>query len=82
MARHSKIQMQVLRIYKEFMRVAQAKPGMKDHIRLEFKKNAQIPRKDTLHIEHILRRADRQLKLLQKSTVTSMGVFENSKESQ
>ena len=80
MPRHSKIQLQVLRLYKEFMRAAQHKPGMNDHVRLEFKKNAVIPRTDTLRIEHILRRADRQLNLLKKPSVTSMGVFQRDEE--
>ena len=79
MPRHSKIQLQVLQLYKSFLRASESKPGVKDYVRSEFKKNAQIARTDTLRIEHIMRRSQRQLQSLKKSNVTSMGVFENEK---
>ena len=79
MPRHSKIQLQVLQLYKTFLRAAEEKPGVKQYVRTEFRKNAKIARTDTLRIEHILRRSHRQLETLKKSSVTSMGVFENEK---
>ncbi|KAK3093981.1 hypothetical protein FSP39_022465 [Pinctada imbricata] len=75
MSRRSKIQIQVLKLYKDFLRVSKDKPGVKDYIRSEFRKNAQIARKDTLHIEHLLRRGERQLELLKTKEVQGVGVF-------
>ena len=81
MVRHSKIQKQILLLYKEFLRVGKTRPGMSDYIRSEFKKNATIPRTDTLQIEHLYRRAQRQLQMLQRQDVTSVGMFTKESES-
>lgn len=76
MARHSKIQLQILRLYREFLRTGKERPGVQEYVKAEFRKNAVIPRTDILRIEHLLRRAERQLTLLQKPTVKGMGTFE------
>ncbi|KAJ8308386.1 hypothetical protein KUTeg_013260 [Tegillarca granosa] len=75
MPRHSQIQLQVLSLYKEFLRISKNKPGMNSYIRSEFKKHAQIPRTDTLRIEQLLRRGQRQLDLISTVNVESVGVF-------
>ena len=76
MGRHSKVQLQVLALYKEFLRVAKDRPGIKERIQFEFRRNAVIPRTDTLRIEHVIRRAHRQLEILNRPTVKGMGTFE------
>ncbi|OWF41192.1 Succinate dehydrogenase assembly factor 1, mitochondrial [Mizuhopecten yessoensis] len=76
MGRHSKIQLQVLSLYKQFLRLSRQKPGLDDHIRSEFKKNARdMSRTDILHVEHALRRGQRQLKMFQGEQVKGMDVF-------
>ena len=75
MVRHSKVQKQILSLYREFLKISKAKPGMTDYIRNEFKKNAAIPRTETLHIEHLFRRGQRQLQMLQRQDVQGVGVF-------
>ena len=75
MVRHSKVQKQILALYKEFLRVGKTRPGLSDYIRSEFKKNATIARTETLLIEHLYRRGQRQLKMLQRDDVQSVGVF-------
>ena len=80
MSRRSKIQIQVLSLYREFLRVAKNKPGVREYIRSEFRKNAKIARTDTLHIEHLLRRGQRQLELLKTKEVEGVGVFVDDKE--
>lgn len=76
MPRHSQIQRKVLQLYKEFLRISDGKPDMKYTIQCQFKKNAEYPRTDTQRIEHMIRRAERQLKQLKKSTVTNVTAFE------
>lgn len=78
-ARHSKVQLHVLKLYKEFLREAKNRPGIAEHIKQEFRKNAVIPRTDSMRIEHIMEKAFRQLELLKKSTVKGMGVFSSSR---
>ena len=78
MVRHSKIQIQVLGLYRQFMRAAQDRPGIADHIRSEFKKNMQLPRSDSLRIEFLMRRGQRQLDQLKTSTIKKMGVFQDN----
>ncbi|KAK3764002.1 hypothetical protein RRG08_004366 [Elysia crispata] len=77
MARHSKIQKQVLSLYKQFLRVTKDQPSFKEYIRSEFRKNAAMPRTDTIKIEYLLRRGWRQLEMLKTSSVSGAGVFEN-----
>jgi len=79
MSRHSKLQIQVLHLYRRFLRVAKDKPGVKEYIQSEFRNNAQIPRTDLMRIEHLFRKAERQLEQLQKSKVSSVGVFQKDK---
>ena len=80
MAGHSKIQLQVLSLYRQCLRAARSRPGAHLHIREEFKKNSLIAKSDTIRIEYLLRRGYRQLDLLNKPTVQSIGVFEKDKQ--
>jgi len=82
MSRHSKIQLQVLSLYRRFLRVAKTKPGATEYIRHEFRANAKIPRTETIRIEHVLRRSERQLKELSNPGIKSIGVFQPDGESQ
>lgn len=79
MPRHSKIQLQVLSLYKQFMKVTKDQPGFRQYIQEEFRKNSTLPRTDSIKIEYLLRRGWRQLKMLQTSSVSSAGVFEKDK---
>nr|XP_054759331.1 succinate dehydrogenase assembly factor 1, mitochondrial-like [Lytechinus pictus] len=80
MARHSKLQLQVLQLYKTFLRVAENKPGVKAQIQYEFRKGAKMPRTDLMRIEYVVRRAERQLKMLQTGSVDRAGTFTNENE--
>lgn len=76
MLRHSKLQKNILAIYKQFLRSSQDKPGTKEYVRMEFRKNAtSIARTDVLRVEYLLRRAEKQLKLVQNDSVQDMGMF-------
>lgn len=76
MARHSKVQIQVLSLYKQFLKVTKDKPSFQDYIRKEFRKNAELPKTDVIKIEYLLRRGWRQLDMLKTSRVSNAGVFE------
>ena len=71
----SRLQKQVLSLYKRFLQVSRDKPGFTDHIKQEFRKNSAIPRTDGLRIEYLLRRAENQLIRLKKMECKSMGYF-------
>ncbi|XP_041035020.1 succinate dehydrogenase assembly factor 1, mitochondrial [Carcharodon carcharias] len=75
MVRHSKLQKQVLNLYKQFLRAAREKPGFLPLIHDEFHKNSRIPRTDVMHIEYLLRRGQRQLDLLSKSNTKQLAAF-------
>ena len=76
MARHSKLQKNILAIYKQFLRCSHDKPGTRDYVKTEFRKNsAAIAKTDVLRVEYLYRRAEKQLKLLQNDSVKDMGVF-------
>lgn len=83
MPRHSKLQLQILSLYRQFLRTAKDKPETKEYIKSEFKKHASIPKKSVLQIEQIVRRAERQLESLKKPTSMGISVYtiENKNES-
>jgi succinate dehydrogenase assembly factor 1 len=53
--RHSKLQLQVLALYKQCLRVATPKTGFRETVRMEFRRNAAVPRTDILRIEQLMR---------------------------
>lgn len=79
MPKHSQIQLQILSLYKEFLKLSKDKPGLKEIIRTEFRKNAKLPRTDTLRIEYQYRLGKKQLDNLKNSEVDGVGVFEREK---
>lgn len=80
MVRHSKLQKQVLSLYRQFLRAAQDKPGFIPRIRDEFHSNAAIKKTDVMHIEYLYRRGQRQLELLKDVNTKQFGTFSKSKE--
>ena len=64
--RRSQIQKQVLSLYKECLRAAEAKnPGFKSFVRSEFKRNGgEIQRSDTMRIEYMVRQGRRRLDIM------------------
>ncbi|KAJ8372606.1 hypothetical protein AAFF_G00280710 [Aldrovandia affinis] len=75
MVRHSKLQKQVLSLYRQFLRAGQNKPGFLPRIRDEFRRNACIPKTDFMHIEYLFRRAQRQLEQLKDVNTKQLGAF-------
>ena len=81
MPRHSKIQLQVLSLYRQFLRATKDKPGFQDFVKTEFRKHAALPRTDSVKVEYLLRRGWRQLDMLRSSSVSGAGVFEKEDSS-
>ncbi|XP_055992537.1 succinate dehydrogenase assembly factor 1, mitochondrial [Sorex fumeus] len=75
MSRHSRLQRQVLSLYRELLRAGRGKPGAEARVRAEFRQNASLPRSDVLRIEYLYRRGRRQLQLLREGHATAMGAF-------
>ncbi|XP_027711266.1 succinate dehydrogenase assembly factor 1, mitochondrial [Vombatus ursinus] len=75
MSRHSRLQKQVLSLYRELLRAARGKPGAEARVRAEFRQQARLQRTDVLRIEYLYRRGRRQLEQLRDSRTTGMGVF-------
>ncbi|RVE67807.1 hypothetical protein OJAV_G00085530 [Oryzias javanicus] len=79
--RHSKLQRQVLVLYREFLRAAQDKPGFVPRIRDEFRENARIKKTDVMHIEYLYRRGQRQLEQLRDANTKQLGSFSKPERS-
>lgn len=75
MSRPSRLQRQVLSLYRELLRAARGKPGAEARVRAEFRQHACLPRSDVLRIEYLYRRGRRQLQLLRSGHATAMGAF-------
>ena len=79
--RHSKVQKQVLALYKECLRAAKSKPGFEATVKQEFRKNAvAVQRSDTLRIEFLMRSARKKLTIINDPNVSGMGHFVNQEE--
>lgn len=77
--RHSKVQVQVLTLYKACLRAAQGKSGFESAVKCEFRKNAKINKSDILIIEHLMRNGGRKLKMMNDPNVSGMGHFVGEK---
>ncbi|XP_068460415.1 succinate dehydrogenase assembly factor 1, mitochondrial [Clinocottus analis] len=75
MVRHSKLQKQVLALYRLFLRAGRDKPGFVPRIRDEFRENARLKKTDVMHIEYLYRRGERQLLLLRDGNTKQLGSF-------
>lgn len=75
MSRPSRLQRQVLNLYRELLRAGRGKPGAEARVRAEFRQHACLPRSDVLRIEYLYRRGRRQLQLLRSGHATAMGAF-------
>ncbi|XP_006867399.1 PREDICTED: succinate dehydrogenase assembly factor 1, mitochondrial [Chrysochloris asiatica] len=75
MSRPSRLQRQVLSLYRELLRAGRGKPGAEARVRAEFRQHASLPRSDVLRIEYLYRRGRRQLQLLRSGHAKAMGAF-------
>ncbi|KAM8776531.1 succinate dehydrogenase assembly factor 1, mitochondrial [Rhynchonycteris naso] len=75
MSRHSRLQRQVLSLYRELLRAGRGKPGAEARVRAEFRQHACLPRSDVLRIEYLYRRGKRQLQLLRSGHAVATGAF-------
>ncbi|CAM4908399.1 unnamed protein product [Rotaria socialis] len=79
--RRTKLALDVLRLYAQYMRVSRQVQGLRDIARVEFKQNKNLKPKDNLiYIEYLIRRAKSQLKTLQGQGVQSIQIFSNKPE--
>ncbi|CAG0916548.1 unnamed protein product [Notodromas monacha] len=69
----SGLQRQVLSVYKRSLRAAKNKPGFYENVRSEFRRNAAaVAKQDVMHIEHLLRKAEKKIKLMTDEFVQSV----------
>ena len=80
MSRRSKLQVQVLSLYKQCMRAAEHKPGFRVNVQAEFRRNAAVPRLNTLRIEQLIRNGFRKLDMMKDPSVSGMGNFVEEKK--
>ncbi|XP_068594740.1 succinate dehydrogenase assembly factor 1, mitochondrial [Brachionichthys hirsutus] len=80
MARHSKLQTQVLALYRQFLRAGRDKPGFIPRIRDEFRSNARIKKTEMMYIEYLYRRGQRQLEQLKDVNTKQLGFFSKPAE--
>ncbi|KAK0399460.1 hypothetical protein QR680_003061 [Steinernema hermaphroditum] len=67
---HSKLQLTVLSLYKQFLRASAEHPALREHIKQSFRDAAvKYEKTDTFLIEYNLRRAQRQLDSLRNHSI-------------
>ena len=75
MVGRSRLQKEVLNLYRKFLLATKGKPGFEQTIKQEFRQHASIPISDTLRIEFLLRKGHRKLELIKDPHTTGMGHF-------
>lgn len=75
MAGRSRLQKEVLHLYRDLLFAAKGKPGFEQTIRQEFRQHSAIPRSDTLRIEFLLRKGHRKLEMIKDPHISGMGHF-------
>lgn len=73
--KYSKLQLNIFSLYRKLIRACEGRPGFKQYIQAEFRKNAKIPRSNILRIEYLIRRGEKQLKDLQRREIQSINVI-------
>ncbi|KAK0399459.1 hypothetical protein QR680_003061 [Steinernema hermaphroditum] len=75
---HSKLQLTVLSLYKQFLRASAEHPALREHIKQSFRDAAvKYEKTDTFLIEYNLRRAQRQLDSLRNHSIAVMTEVRN-----
>ena len=64
---HSKLQLEVLKLYREFLRVCRGNKAAQELVKSTFKTNSQISQTNFLQIEYLIRTGHRKLKVLKSS---------------
>lgn len=75
MVARSRLQKEVLSLYRQFLTAAKGKPGVEVTIKQEFKQNKSIPKNDTLRIEFLLRKGIKKLEMIKDPQITGIGHF-------
>ena len=73
--KYSRLQICVFSLYRKLIRACEGRPGFKEYIQAEFRKNAKIPRSNILQIEYLMRRGEKQLKDLQRREMQSISLI-------
>ena len=71
----SRLQKEVLKLYRQFLEASKGKDGFREHIQQEFRKHANLPKTDGMRIEYLLRRGEHSLRTLKKTECQSLGYF-------
>ncbi|XP_068766314.1 succinate dehydrogenase assembly factor 1, mitochondrial [Struthio camelus] len=75
MAARSRLQREVLSLYRQLLRAGKDKPGSEQRIREEFRRHAGTPAGDSLRLEFLLRRGRRQLEQLRAASTKRLSAF-------
>lgn len=76
----SRLQKEVLKLYRQLLVASKGKDGFREHIQREFRKHASLPKTDGMRIEYLLRRGEHSLRQLKKTECQSMGYFVKDSE--
>lgn len=67
MVSHSKLQLEVLKLYREFLKASRGNEVARELVKSTFKANSQISQTNILQIEYLIRSGRRKLQVLKKS---------------
>jgi len=76
----SRLQKEVLSLYKKCLIAAKVKPGFEPTVKEEFRRYSAIPRSETMRIEFLLRKGHKQLQMIQDPHISGMGHFVEKKD--
>ena len=71
----SRLQKEVLSLYRQCLKAAATRPGFVDSVRSEFRRNASVPKNETMRVEYLLRQGYKKLDMMRDPHVSGMGHF-------
>jgi len=71
----SRLQKEVLSLYKQCLTAAKGRPGFTGSVKSEFRQHASVPKSETMRIEYLLRKGQKKLDMMRDPNVSGMGHF-------
>lgn len=71
----SRLQKEVLSLYRQCLKAAKSRPGFADSVKAEFRRNVSVPKSETMRIEYLLRQGYKKLDMMKDPHVSGMGHF-------
>ena len=75
----SRLQKEVISLYRKCLAASKNKPGFESTVKNEFRRHSSIPKSETMRIEFLLRNGYKKLEMIESPHISGMGHFTEKK---